>query len=64
LLASFLISNVAAMIWLYVFAMVVDLALLILWLVLAARYSRRAANGELFDVPWVARLTGASSHKR
>ena len=64
LLASFFITGVTAMIWVYVFAMIVDLALLALWLVLAARYSRRAAQGELFDVPWVVRLTGASSQKR
>jgi uncharacterized Tic20 family protein len=64
LLASFIVTNVPAMIWLYVFAMLLDIALLVLWLVLAARYSRRAANGELFDVPWVVRLTGASSRKR
>lgn len=64
LLASFFITSVTAMIWVYVFAMIVDLALLALWLVLAARYSRRAAQGELFDVPWVVRLTGASSQKR
>lgn len=64
LLASFFISSVTAMIWVYAFAMFVDLALLVLWLVLAARYSRRAGNGQLFDVPWVVRLTGASSQKR
>ena len=64
LLASFLTSDVTAMIWLYAFAMIVDLALFVWWLLLAARYSRRAGNGELFDVPWVVRLTGASSHKR
>ena len=64
LLASFFVPNVAATIWLYVLAMIADVALLTIWLVLAARYSRRAAAGELFDVPWVARLTGASSRKR
>jgi hypothetical protein len=64
LLASFFVTNVTLMIWLYALALLVDIALLVLWLILAARYSRRAANGELFDVPWVVRLTGASSHKR
>lgn len=64
LLASFLLSNVTAMIWLYAFAMLLDLGLFGWWLLLAARYSRRAGNGELFDVPWVVRLTGASSQKR
>jgi MFS family permease len=64
LLATFLVTNVTATIWLYVLALLIDLGLLVLWLVLAARYSRRAGNGELFDVPWVVRLTGAASHKR
>ena len=64
LLASFFITNVTAMIAVYAFAMFVDVALLVLWLVFAARYCRRAANGELFDVPSVVRLTGASSQKR
>jgi len=64
LLGSFFITNVTAMIWVYAIAMVADVALLVVWLVLAARYSRRAGNGELFDVPWVLRLTGASSQKR
>ncbi|HEY1975543.1 MAG TPA: hypothetical protein VGG89_03240 [Candidatus Baltobacteraceae bacterium] len=64
LLASFLISNVTAMIWVYVFAMIVDLALFVWWMLIAARYGRRAGSGQLFDVPWVVRLTGASSQKR
>jgi MFS family permease len=64
LLASFVITNVAATIWLYVLAMLVDIGLFVVWLVLAMRYNRRAARGELFDVPWVVRLTGASSQKR
>ena len=64
MLASFFVTNVALTIWLYVLAMLADIALFVLWLVLALRYSRRAGRGELFDVPWAARLTGASSHKR
>ncbi|HZZ00770.1 MAG TPA: hypothetical protein VFE36_14485 [Candidatus Baltobacteraceae bacterium] len=64
LIASFFISGVTAMIWVYAAAMVLDVALFAFWLVLVARYSRRASNGELFDVPWVVRLTGASSQKR
>lgn len=64
LLASFIITNVALMIWVYGVALLGDIALLVVWLVLAARYSRLAGDGKLFDVPWVARLTGATSHKR
>jgi hypothetical protein len=64
LAASFFVSNVALTIWLYGLAMLIDVALLCAWLVLALRYSRRAGRGELFDAPWLVRLTGASSHKR
>lgn len=64
LLLSFLIPNVLLTIWLYAVAMLADVALFVVWIVLAIRYSRKAARGDLFDVPWVTRLTGASSHKR
>ena len=64
LLASFAIADVTLTIWVYGVALLGDAALLAVWIVLAARYSRRAGNGELFDVPWVARLTGSTSHKR
>jgi hypothetical protein len=63
LVLSALIGNVIATLWIYGIAMVVDLALLVVWIVLAVRYSQRAARGELFDVPWVARLTGTSVQK-
>lgn len=63
LLLSSLIANVVATLWIYGIAMIVDLALLVLWIVLAVRYSQRAARGELFDVPWIARLTGTSAGK-
>lgn len=58
LLLSFFFSAIGAIIWIYALAFVADIALFVLWLVLAMRYSRRAAAGELFDVPWVARLKG------
>lgn len=63
LLLSFLVSNVTAIIWVYILAMLIDIALFVLWLVLAIRYSRRAARGELFTIPWVARITGTESPK-
>jgi len=63
LLLSVLIGNVVATLWIYGLAIIVDLALLTLWLYLAIRYSRRAGNGEFFDIPWVARLTGTSVRK-
>jgi uncharacterized membrane protein len=63
LVLSALVANVVATLWIYGLAMIIDLALLVLWIVLAVRYSQRAARGELFDVPWVARLTGTSVEK-
>ena len=63
LVLSVLLGNVVATLWIYGLAMLIDLALLVIWLLLALRYSRRAARGELFDVPWVARLTGTSVRK-
>jgi hypothetical protein len=64
LLASFVVTSVAVTIWLYAVAMLADVGLFVMWLVLAVRYARRSSRGELFDVPWVVRLTGASSRKR
>lgn len=60
LLLSLAVTNVVATIWIYVFAMLVDTALFVLWLVLAIRYSRRAARGELFNIPFVERFVGTS----
>jgi hypothetical protein len=63
LILSALVANVVATLWIYALAMLIDLALLVVWIVLALRYSQRAARGQLFDVPWVARLTGTSAGK-
>lgn len=64
LLLSFVIPSPVVTVWVYVLAIAIDMALFIAWCVLAIRYSRRAGQGDLFDVPWVVRLTGASSYKR
>ena len=58
LVISLFITNVTATIWIYVFAMLGDIALFVLWLVLAIRYSQRAARGELFEIPVVSKITG------
>jgi len=63
LLVSLVASNVVATLWIYGIAMLADLVLLAMWVLLAARYSQRAGRGELFEVPWVARLTGTSVRK-
>ncbi|HTX58098.1 MAG TPA: hypothetical protein VMH02_00380 [Verrucomicrobiae bacterium] len=63
MLVTFFVTNLLATIWLYGFAMLLDVALFVIWLVLALRYSRRAADGELFDVPWVPKPRGSRSGK-
>jgi len=63
LVLSVVLGNVVATLWIYGLAMLIDLTLLAVWLLLALRYSQRAGRGELFDVPWVARLTGTSVRK-
>jgi hypothetical protein len=63
LVLSMLVSNLIATLWIYGVAIIADLALLVFWILLAIRYSQQAGRGELFDVPWVARLTGTSVQK-
>ena len=60
LVLSSLVSSIGATIWIYALALLLDCALLVVWLVLAMRYSRRAGRGEFFVIPWVARLTGGT----
>jgi hypothetical protein len=57
------VSNVRATIWAYALALLIDVALFSAWLLLALRFSRRAARGELFDIPWIARITGTAVRK-
>jgi hypothetical protein len=64
LLLSMLVGNLTATLWIYGVAILADLALFVLWLVLAMRYSQRAGNGELFEVPWVTRITGTRLQKK
>ena len=61
---SLVVTNVMATIWIYVLAMLADGALFVLWLVLAIRYSQRAARGELFEIPVVSRITGGLTGTR
>jgi hypothetical protein len=61
LLISFVLTSTTATIWVYAVAMLLDVALFTTWLVLALRYGRRAGAGTLFDVPFLARLTGSRS---
>jgi hypothetical protein len=55
LLLSLAVSNPTAILWIYAVAIVLDCALFVVWLVLALRYSQRAARGELFELPKVLR---------
>ncbi len=52
-----MLGNLTATLWIYGVAILLDCTLFVIWLVLVMRYSRRARHGELFDVPWVARIT-------
>lgn len=63
LVLSLAVANLSATLWIYGVAMLLDCALFVVWLVLAMRYSQRAARGELFAVAWVARLTGTTLPK-
>jgi uncharacterized Tic20 family protein len=63
LIVSFFATDITLVIWVYAVAMLIDTAIFVTWLVLAVRYSRRAAHGDLFDVPWVTRITGTRSQK-
>ncbi len=64
LVLSLFVSSVVATIWVYVFAMLLDLALFVFWLVHAIRYSQRAASGELFTISKLSRLTGNPPKKQ
>ena len=50
LILSFVFRSVQATLWMYGFAIVLDLVLVVLWLARAIGYSRRAARGELFEI--------------
>jgi antibiotic biosynthesis monooxygenase (ABM) superfamily enzyme len=50
LFASLLAGNATIVIVLYVFAIALDIALFVVWLRAALRYSRQAARGETFSL--------------
>jgi hypothetical protein len=58
IVVTLVLANVSATLWLYGFAMILDVVLFVVWLILALRYSRQAAQAKLFTIPLVARLTG------
>jgi hypothetical protein len=59
LVVSFFLTGIAVTIWLYAIAIVIDVTLAAIWAVLAIQYGRRAANGRLFDIPWIRERTRA-----
>ena len=61
LILTSLVASIAVTIWIYWLALLIDCTLLVAWIVLALRYSRRAARGEFFVIPWVARVTGSAT---
>ncbi len=64
LVLSVFVGNVVATLWIYVLALLLDVALFVLWLVLAIRYSQRAARGETFEIPFVERFIAATGTGR
>ncbi|MBV8246585.1 MAG: hypothetical protein JOZ38_11720 [Candidatus Eremiobacteraeota bacterium] len=63
-LLSVALGSVAATLWIYAIALVQDVGLFVLLLVLAIRYSRRAARGEMFEIPIAGALTRRVGTKR
>jgi hypothetical protein len=63
LVLSVLIGSPTLTLWIYGIAILADLALFVLWLILAIRYSQRAANGELFELAYLRRMTGRTPSK-
>ncbi len=57
-------STITATIWIYVVAMLLDLAVFGVVLTLALGYSRRAARGEMFEIPLVSKITRRVGVKR
>ena len=70
LLASAIVGTLAggavvgATLWIYGLAFLVDLAVFAVVLVLAVGYSRRAARGEMFEIPVVRSITRRVGVKR
>ncbi|MEO6913587.1 MAG: hypothetical protein ABI182_06150 [Candidatus Baltobacteraceae bacterium] len=64
LVLTSLIANITVTIWVYAFALLIDIMLFVMWLVLAIRCSRQAARGEMFEIPIVAEFTRKLFAKR
>lgn len=61
LVLSGLVQDLTATLWIYGVALTLDTALLVLGVIAAVRYSRRAGRGAFFVIPWLARVTGSGS---
>lgn len=57
-------GTITATIWIYVLAMLLDLVVFGVVLSLAVGYSRRAARGEMFEIPLVSQITRRVGVKR
>ncbi|GAC1657513.1 MAG: hypothetical protein NVS9B12_09630 [Vulcanimicrobiaceae bacterium] len=53
-----------AIIWIYAFAILIDFAVFAIALTYAVRSSRRAARGEMFEIPLVSKITRRVGVKR
>ena len=57
-------ASVGATIWIYAFAILIDFVVFAVVLTFAVRYSRRAARGEMFEIPLVCQITRRVGVKR
>ena len=64
MILSMLVADATATLWIYAIAILADVAFFVLWLFLAIRYSQRAANGQLFEIHYLTRLTGSRLRKK
>lgn len=48
--------STTAIVWLYAFGVLADLAAAVVWIAAALRYRTRALRGELFSIPFVTPL--------
>lgn len=57
-------ASIGATIWIYALAIVIDFVVFAVLLTFAVRYSRRAARGEMFEIPLVSQITRRVGVKR
>lgn len=64
LLATYIVQDLGAALWIYGAAFVLDAVLLVVWAALAVRYSRLAARGTYFELTRLGLPKGSRGSKR